>query len=356
MPEFTTIDGSYGEGGGQILRTALTLACLLGEPMRVENIRAGRKNPGLQPQHLTCALAVAKISGGKLNGAEPGSTWVEFEPGKSRPGDYSFDVSEVRSSAGSVNLILHTVLLPLVVSGGRSQLEIKGGTHVPFSPPFNHVRQVYLPMLHKLGIIARAELHRAGYYPTGGGHVTVNIEPTRQVQSLVINEPGDLLAITCISGTSNLPGDISPRQLRRAMSRIQEAAPAVDIEESEVVLPSAGHGTFVFITAESEHCLAGFGALGERDKRAEQVADEAGDAFQQYVESGAALDKHLADQIILPMAFAEGVSEFTTAELTRHLLTNIWVIRQLLPEAEIHVEGELGKQGRVRIEGAGFTF
>lgn len=356
MPDFMTIDGSYGEGGGQILRTSLTIASLLGEPVRVENIRAGRKNPGLQPQHLTCARAAAQITRGKLNGAEPGSTALEFEPGRPRPGSYKFDVAEVRSSAGSVNLILHTVLLPLVFSGGRSHLDIRGGTHVPFSPPFNHVRQVYLPLLHKLGIIARAEMQRAGYYPTGGGQISVVVEPTRQAHSWTVLDRGDLLAVTCVSGVSNVPGDVVQRQLDRAVSRVREAVPGVAIEEAQMVVPSQGQGTFVFIKAESDHCLAGFGALGERGKRAEQVADEAAVHFEQYIESQAALDRHLADQIILPMAFAEGTSEFTTVEITRHLLTNVWVIRQMLPEAEIEVQGQVGQPGRVIVQGAGFTF
>ena len=356
MPDFHVIDGSYGEGGGQILRTSLTLACILGEPIRVENIRAGRKNPGLQPQHLTCAQAAAAITRGKLHGAEPGSTWIEFEPGKTRPGEYKFDVAEVRSSAGSVNLILHTVLLPLVFSGGPSRLEIRGGTHVPFSPPFHHVRQVFLPMHHKVGVKATAEMHRAGYYPTGGGHITVDIESARHTKPVVITDPGDILAVTCISGVSNVPGDVISRQLRKAVSRVRSFAAAADIEEVELNVPSTGQGTFVFLTAESEHCLAGFSALGDKNKKAEQVGDEAGRQFEQYMESGSALDKHLADQILLPMAFAEGQSRFTTCEVTRHLMTNIWTIAQLLPEAKIQVEGEIGAPGTVTVEGAGFTF
>ncbi len=356
MPDFHIIDGSYGEGGGQILRTSLALSCILGEPVRVENIRAGRKNPGLQPQHLTCAKAAAAITQGKLNGAEPGSTWLEFVPGKVRPGVYNFDVAEVRSSAGSVNLILQTILLPLVFSGGPSHLEIRGGTHVPFSPPFHHVRQVYLPMHHKVGVKATAEMQRAGYYPSGGGQITVDIEPARHTQPAVIIDPGDILAVTCISGISNLPGDVISRQMRRAVSIVRNYAATADIEELELNVPSTGQGSFVFITAESEHCLAGFGALSERNKKPEQVGDEAGHMFEQYMESGAALDKHLADQILLPMAFAEGQSSFSTCEITRHLMTNVWTIKQLLPEAEIHVEGEIGSPGTVIIEGAGFTF
>ena len=329
---------------------------MLGEPVRVISIRAGRKNPGLQPQHLTCACAARQITRGKLNGAEAGSTEIEFEPDKLRPGNYKFDVSEVRSSAGSVNLILHTVLLPLIFSRGPSHLEIKGGTHVPFSPPFNHVRQVYLPMMHKVGVIARADMQRAGYYPTGGGHITVDIEPKRQTRSWAETDRGELLAVTCISGVSNVPGDVISRQVRAAVNNVRDIAPGVDVEESETILPSQGQGTFVFIKAESERCLAGFSALGERSKRAEQVADSACDEFEQYVSSGAVLDKHLADQIILPMALAEGTSQFTTAEVTQHLLTNIWVIGQLLPEATVEVEGDVGKPGKVTIEGAGFTF
>jgi len=344
------IDGSYGEGGGQILRTSLTLSALTGRPIRIESIRAGRKNPGLQPQHLTAARAAAEICGGELAGGEVGSMVLEFHPGPVKPGDWLFDVSLVKASAGSVNLIFQTILLPLAYAGGPSRVTIRGGTHVPWSPPANFVEEVYLPMVARMGLLAPYRVERAGYYPIGGGEIRAEIRPVDALRPLRLTDRPQG-AVTCFSAVSNLPRSIAERQMNEARGCLKRTGivPAEVMEE----YPSRGKGTVVFILYDGGNVKGGFTSLGQIGKPAEKVAREACDEFSEWWSSRAALDKHLADQLILPMALACGGSEFTTVEVTQHLLTNIWTVSKFLP-ARIGVEGELGTYGTIRVEGAGF--
>jgi len=344
MSDLLIIDGSYGEGGGQILRTSLTLSAILGRPIRIENIRAGRRNPGLQPQHLTAARAVASICGGELAGDQVGSQVLDLRPGRVEPGDYVFDVSQVKASAGSVNLIFQTVLLPLALAGRQSRITIRGGTHVPWSPPANYVDNVYLAALERMGLLAAYRVERAGYYPIGGGEIRAEIRPVGALQPLKLTarSPG---SVTCFSAVSNLPRSIAERQMAEATARLR----TMGIQAGEVIedYPSAGKGTVVFILYDGSEAKAGFTGLGERGKPAEKVAQEAADEFAAWWASGAALDKHLADQLVVPMALADGESAFTTAEITQHLLTNIWTVSKFLP-ARFEVDGEIGAFGMVR--------
>jgi len=344
------IDGSYGEGGGQILRTSLSLSALLQRPIKIENIRAGRKNPGLQPQHLTAARAIARICNGKLVGDEVGSIALEFHPGQVQPGEYIFDVSEIKASAGAVNLILQTVLLPLAFAAKSSRITLRGGTHVPWSPPANYLDEVYLPVLAKMGLLTWYSVARAGYYPIGGGEIRVEIDIVNSLKNMVFTErlPG---TVTCYSAVSNLPRSIAERQMNEAVICLKDSGivPVELIEDYE----SPGKGTVVFILYDGGDLKAGFTALGERGKPAEKVAREACKEFTSWWKSGMALDKHLADQLIVPMALAEGESSFTTEEITLHLTTNIDTVRQFLP-INIEISGEHGQPGTVKIEGAGF--
>lgn len=339
------IDGSYGEGGGQVLRTSLSLAAILREPVRIRNTRAGRKNPGLQPQHLTGARAVAAICGGRLSGDSIGSQQLTLEPGEVKSGSYTFDVSQIKASAGSITLILQTVLLPLTLSGG-GRVTLKGGTHVPWSPPVNYIDEVYLPTLARMGLISYFHVEKAGYYPVGGGLAHIDIRRTDRLSPLDLTERGAVESVTVYSAVSNLPREIAERQLQQGSSRLR----GMGIEPIEIVedYPSVGKGTVFFLLAKTAAARAGFTGLGARGKRAEMVADEAINQFSAWLASGAALDKHLADQMILPMVLAEGISSFTTEEVTRHLITNIWVVRQFLP-VNIELDGEEGKPGRVQI-------
>jgi RNA 3'-terminal phosphate cyclase (ATP) len=349
------IDGSHGEGGGQLLRSSLSLSAVSGEPIRIENIRVKRPNPGLQAQHLTGALAMAQICHAKLEGAELGSPTLTFTPRASpQSGEYAWDVAEARrgGSAGATSLIFQALLVPLLLAEGNSRLFLRGGTHVAWSPPFNYLKMVYLPTLSRMGIEARADIEQWGWYPIGGGVMRSQISGTGHalpgMASLDLTERGRLKRLYGISALSNLPGHIAERQKRQATRVLEREGfhPQIEIVDA----PSRGQGSVFFFLAEFENVRAGFTSLGRKGKPAERVAEQACIEFLRYYESGAALDQHLADQLILPMALAEGQSSLTTCRITQHLLTNIWVVEQFL-KTRFRVEGEEGKQGKVTIGG-----
>jgi RNA 3'-terminal phosphate cyclase (ATP) len=347
-----TIDGSYGEGGGQVLRTSLSLSALQGEAVHIENIRAKRPKPGLQAQHLTGVLATAQICNAQLTGAALGSQTLTFAP-QSPPqaGDYTFDVAEARKggSAGSTSLVFQTLLLPLAFAVGDSHLTIRGGTHVAWSPPFHYLKHVYLPTLARMGIEAKVEIKQWGWYPIGGGEITARIKgqgagdkglssTSRPLASINLVNRGELKRLWGVSALSNLPAHIGQRQKRQAERVLRERGFAPEIEIVDA--PSPGQGTVVFLVAEFKNVVAGFTSYGARGKRAEKVAEEACQDFIQYHDSGRALDKHLADQLILPMSLAATQSGFTTYEVTQHLLTNVGVVQRLMGvKAEIEGKG-----------------
>ncbi len=358
-----TIDGSYGEGGGQVLRTSLSLSALLGEAVRIENIRAKRPKPGLQAQHLTGVLATAQICNAELKGAELGSQTLTFAP-QSPPqaGDYTFDVAEARKggSAGSTSLVFQTLLLSLAFAGGDSHLTIRGGTHVAWSPPFHYLEHVYLPTLARMGIEATVEINQWGWYPIGGGEIRAKIRgqgtgdkglspaSSRPLTSINLIERGELKRLWGISALSNLPAHIGQRQKRQAERLLRERGFTPEIEIVDA--PSPGQGTVVFLVAEFENVAAGFTSYGARGKRAEKVAEEACREFIQYYDSRQALDKHLADQLILPMSLAAGQSGFTTCEVTQHLQTNVGVVERLMG-LKAEIEGQ-----KVFVKGFGSDF
>ena len=343
------IDGSYGEGGGQILRTSLSLSCMLGRPIEIINIRRARKKPGLQPQHLTAVKAVATISHAHVQGAELSSTALRFSPGAIVGGDYFFDVSERKGSAGSTSLVLQTILLPLCFARDPSTVTVIGGTHVPWSPSFHYLKKVFLPMLSVIGVTTDFDIEKWGWYPIGGGKVIARIIPGKEFKPIVIPDRGKSVRVTGISAISNLPRDIGVRQRDRTLKMLSQRG--IDADIDIVGAPSPGKGTLIFILAEFENISAGFDALGAIGKRAEEVADEACSALIEYKDTNAALDPHLADQIIPFAAFGRGTSEFTTSRVTQHLLTNIWVVKQFL-DIDIQVEGKEGEAGKIRIQGS----
>ena len=344
------IDGSYGEGGGQILRTSLALSAILRQPLQVDRIRSGRKKPGLMPQHLTGVQAIARISGGVVEGAELHSEKIVFHPGEIQAGEYEFDVARVKASAGSTGMIFQTIAPPLSFAEGKSSLVLKGGTHAHWAPPIDYLSAVFLPAVREMGFEARIATERWGWYPQGGGIVRAKIVPTTSSEGITLEDRGTLKGITGLSVVSNLPRSIAERQRNQALKRLREKGFEADI--SLIEAPSMGTGTFFFLLLEFERLVAGFSGLGARGKRAEKVADEAVNALFAYLETGDAVDPYLADQLILYMALAQGPSSFTTSEISRHLLTNVWVVEQFLP-VKFQVQGRLGTPGRVRVEGIG---
>jgi RNA 3'-terminal phosphate cyclase (ATP) len=357
------IDGSYGEGGGQILRTSLALSATTGQPVRLERIRAGRRKPGLMPQHLTAVRAAGRVCNAYVEGDKLDSQTLAFHP-RSAPqaGAYTFDVAQAArgGSAGSVSLILQAVLLPLAMAeGGPSEVTLLGGTHVAWSPPYDYIKRVYLPALARLGITAKVSIKNWGWYPIGGGRIQAAIQGPGSGAALPIPDPslagqnlrerGALLRVRGLSASSNLPKHIRTRQEGAALQALRSNGVNARIEVADA--PSKGQGTIVFLWAESENISAGFTALGERGKPAEQVAGEAADDLLNYLRGNAALDCYLADQLVLPLALAAGPSEFTTESVTAHLLTNAWAVNQFFP-GRVRVEGEEGRPGFCRIEGA----
>jgi RNA 3'-terminal phosphate cyclase (ATP) len=313
---------------------------------------------------------------------------LTFRPQASpQAGTYTFDVAQAAKggSAGSVSLILQTVLLPLALAEGTSQITLKGGTHVAWSPPFDYLKRVYLPTLARMGVQAKVRIEKWGWYPQGGGVVKAVVDgrPASRGQELAnssqksavshqpsasssdgegtapmqgpgldgldLRERGELLRVRGVSASSNLPKHIRVRQERAALQALRSNGVNARIEVVDA--PSKGKGTVVFLWAEFQNSVAGFTSLGELGKPAELVAEEAAHELLAYLQGGAALDRFLADQLVLPLALAGEPSRCTTQEVTQHLLTNAWVVNQFLPD-RVRVEGEEGQKGLCRIGGS----
>jgi RNA 3'-phosphate cyclase len=290
--------------------------------------------------------AAATISRAGVQGAELSSTALRFSPLEVSGGEYFFDVSEKKGSAGSTSLVLQTILLPLALAEHSSQITVLGGTHVPWSPPFHYLTQVFLPLLSRIGVTAKLDIEKWGWYPQGGGRVSATVQPAKAFSPLKVIERGKLVRATGISAVSNLPEDIARRQRDQTVKRLSQKG--IDAGFELLSAPSPGKGTFLFLFVEFENIIAGFGSLGAIGKRAEEVANEACDEFLAYLEGDGALDPHLADQIVPYLALAGGASSFTTTRISKHLLTNIWVVKQFV-DTDVRVEGEEGKPGRIEI-------
>ncbi len=340
------IDGSHGEGGGQILRTALSLSCLFRAPFRMSNIRRGRPKPGLAPQHLAAVDAARRISAAHVEGDSAGSTELVFSPGEARGGQIVLDIG----TAGSTVLVLQAIVPALLFASRESDVVLSGGTHVPFSPPYDYAAGVFAPALRRLGLDVRLSINSYGFYPRGGGRIRARLAPAKAIAPVRAVERGRIVAVTGASGVGNLPPAIAERQKASALAKVRPALRDSGVEPDVRVssVPAPGQGTYIFLSAESECAVAGFSALGARGKRAERVGEEAAGAFLEYAATGAALDPHLADQLVPYLAVSGGESVFTTSRVTDHLLTNLWAVALFRP-FRYDVEGDVGKPGRVRI-------
>jgi RNA 3'-phosphate cyclase len=336
------IDGSFGEGGGQILRSALALSLLTGKAFKLYNIRARRKpKPGLQPQHLMSVRAAVTIGSAKITGDSIGSSVLNFEPGPVVPGKYRFAIG----TAGATSLVLHTIYLPLALQAGPSEIVLEGGTHVSTSPCFHFLEKTWTAWMMRLGIRMRLEMIRPGFYPRGGGQVIAHIQPTTAIRSLKAKECPAITKATGFSAVAGLPDHVAKRQARRAVERLKRKGIEAEIEQQEW---EGGPGSVLGIVFDEAPIPTFFFGLGERGKPAEKVADDAADQAIAFAEAGAPVDEHSADQIVLPLAFAKGASEFRVQRITKHLTTNIAVIRTFI-DRDIVCEGEEGAIGVVRI-------
>lgn len=336
-----TIDGSYHEGGGQILRTALTLSLATRTPFRIEKIRAGRKRPGLLRQHLTAVLAAARISNAEVRGAEINSSELTFAPQDLVPGDYRFSIG----TAGSTMLVLQTVLPVLMLGAAPSTLTLEGGTHNPAAPPYDYVERVYLPLLNRMGARVRCELVSAGFFPAGGGAVKIAIEPPATLHALDLRQRGQLVRRSARGLVSNLPLNIAERELNVVARKLGWERGSMTAES----VASRGPGNILFLEVESEQGTEIFTGFGERNLRAETVAERAISDAKRYLASDVAVGEHLADQLLLPLALMRG-GTFTTLPLSAHALTNIETIGKFLP-VKIQVADEGNRRCAVEVDG-----
>jgi RNA 3'-terminal phosphate cyclase (ATP) len=337
------LDGSHGEGGGQILRSALALAVLTGRPFKLVNIRANRTQPGLRPQHLTCVKAAAEIASARYKGGTVGSSVLYFEPGEVKAGRFEFRIG----TAGVTGLVLHTIIVPLALRGvGPSEVVVTGGTHVPHAPCHHYNAVTWAGYLRKLGIDVDIEMTRAGFYPRGGGEVRATIRPCPHVRGLRLTACPDLTTAGGFSAVSgNLPAGIAKRQAQRLAQKLKKVGVEPHIPEESW---DGGEGTVAAVIFRQAPVPTLFFGLGERGKSAEAVADEAAEQAEAFRASGCPVDPHAADQLVLPLAFSPEASEYRVSEVTRHLTTNIDVVRAFV-DRDITCDGAEGEPGTVRI-------
>jgi RNA 3'-terminal phosphate cyclase (ATP) len=314
------IDGSEGEGGGQILRSSLTLAICTQQPFRITNIRANREKPGLMRQHLTAVKAAAEICAGKLDGAELGSQHLTFQPGRLTAGDYTFEIG----TAGSCTLVFQTVLPALLSVTGESRVRISGGTHNRGSPPFDFLARSFLPLLRRMGADVALTLERFGFYPRGGGEIRARITPPVRLGSLQLEERGAHVRSYAEAYVAAIPAHVAQRELEvigRALSWSHEQLLLRPLPND------VGPGNAVTVSLEHEHVTEVVTGFGERGVRAETVAGNAAREAQDYLSASAPVGEHLADQLLLPMALGDG-GRFVTTRVTPHLRSNAAVIQR----------------------------
>jgi RNA 3'-terminal phosphate cyclase (ATP) len=319
------LDGSFGEGGGQILRTALSLPLVTGKPFRMEKIRAGRERPGLLRQHLAAVTAAAQVGEAAADGAYLGSTALTFTPATIKPGRYHFAVG----TAGSATLVFQTILPALMTASELSQITLEGGTHNQAAPPFDYLARTFLPVLEKMGAKVGVRLEKYGFYPAGGGRFVAEIEPCRALTPIHLDARARTSAAKVQAIVANLPRSIAQRECDTAARLL-----SLDSEQLQIVETrnSPGPGNVVMIEIASEKVVEIVTAFGKMGVSAEKVATEAANQPRDYLASEAAVGEHLADQLLLPMALA-GQGSFTTRTVSSHCRTNAAVIAKFLPLA-----------------------
>lgn len=340
------IDGSQGEGGGQILRTSLALALVTQRPLVVREVRAKRRKPGLLRQHLTALRATAAISRARIEGDRLGSMEVRVTPGPVRHGDHRFAVG----SAGSAILVFQTVLWPLLCAPGRSRIRFEGGTHNPMAPPFDFLERAFLPLIRGMGAQIEARLLRHGFYPAGGGAFEVELEGGHALRPLELSERGELRQVRARALVAGLGDEIGERELATVDERM-DLASDLALERRIERVDSVGPGNALILEVESAALTEVFAAFGEVGKAAEAVGRAAVDEAREYLHSGAPVGRHLADQLLIPMTLA-GRSVFRTLRPTEHTTTNAAVIGAFLSAQPILTRGP-GTLATIRVDARG---
>jgi len=348
------IDGSFGEGGGQILRTSLALSALTGRPVRIFNIRAKRPRPGLQRQHMVSVKAVAELAGARVEGLKLGSTEIVFYPGRIRAGRFRFDIG----TAGSITLVLQAILPVMAFAPGPVEVEVRGGTDVPWSPPVDYVRHVLRRLLERMGYRFEVVVRRRGHYPRGGGIVVARVSnPPGRLEAVELDRRGEVRAIEGISHTVRLPAHVAERQARAAERLLSRLGVPVKIEVEYYDPrrdPHLGPGSGIVVWAYTEKSVLGGDALGAKGKPAERVGEEAAAKLLEDLETGMALDRHASDMLLTYAAIACGRSVLGGSRLTSHAETNMYIIGKILPEARFRLVegGDKDKPFTVEVEGA----
>jgi RNA 3'-terminal phosphate cyclase (ATP) len=330
------IDGSQGEGGGQIVRSSLALSLVTGRAVKIDNIRAGRPKPGLMRQHLAAVQAAAEVTQAEVTGATVGSRSITFRPRGVRSGDYHFRIG----TAGSTTLVLQTVLPALVITEGQSELTLEGGTHNPWAPPFDFLARTFFPLLSQMGPRLAARLDRYGFYPAAGGKLTVRIDPSATLRRLELVERGEISSCSDVALIAKLPLHIAERELRTIGAKTNWPPSCFRVEQ---IADSSGPGNAVIIEVASPTVTEVFTAFGRYGVRAERVADEALEQALAYLDTNVPVGPYLADQLLLPLGIAaahgDGGGKFRTLPLTSHSTTHIEILRRFL-DVEIHIEKE----------------
>jgi RNA 3'-terminal phosphate cyclase (ATP) len=346
------VDGSMGEGGGQVLRTSLALAAVLGVPVRVYNIRVKRSRPGLQRQHLESVKAIEEMSHGRVEGARLGSTEVTFYPGKISGGEYSFDIG----TAGSITLLLQAIMPLMVAAEGEVRVRVRGGTDVPKSPPIDYYRFVLRPLLSKFNVELDVELIRRGHYPRGGGEVAVRVKRNGALRPVDLVRAGRLIRVEGLSHCVRLPAHVAIRQARAASEALSGLGVPVNINVEHYEGrpdPHLGPGSGIVVWAITENSVLGGDSLGEKGKPAEQVGREAAISLMRDLSTGMALDRHSSDMLLIYAVLSSGVSRLGGASLTSHASTVVELIKIMAPEASISVEGRPGSPFTATVRGLG---
>lgn len=317
------IDGSKGEGGGQVLRTSLALSIITGQPFQIGNIRAGRKRSGLLRQHLTAVNAAAQISGASVHGNELKSTELVFTPGKVTGGEYKFSVG----TAGSAMLVFQTVLMPLLFAQEKSTVVFEGGTHNQKAPPYHYIERVFIPLLRRMGADIKINLSRYGFFPAGGGRLEVEINPVKCLTGLELIERGELVSKKVEAVFAALPAHIALRELETIGKKITCTDDELKIMQ---LSEDQGPGNVLMLTANSENVTELFTGFGEVGVHAETVAKRIAKEYKAYVKVGAPVGEHLADQLLLPLSLSAEGGRYRTGRLSMHTKTNIEKIKRFL--------------------------
>lgn len=317
MSRLVSLDGGAGEGGGQILRTALTLSTVTGRGFEITRIRANRSRPGLRPQHVAAVRAMAMVCNARVGGVFDGSPDLRYEPGPVTAGDFRFEIG----TAGSTSLVLQTVVPALALASAPSRVAVTGGTHVEASPSFHYLAGPWAAAIERLGFPLRFHLERAGFYPPGGGEVRVEVEPLRpRAEALSMEERGPLLSIRGVSGAARLKTPVAERQRQAAADRLWEER-RLEAAWETVALNAPSPGSFLMVEGIFENGHAAFSLLGERSQRPEALGDRAARMLLKFLEGESAVDPFLADQLAVPIAVAGLGGRVSTSAVTRHLET-----------------------------------